>query len=148
VLKPPGFQLSLHLLGSKSEVSPTVYQSKFNELLSQYDGYTCIFTDESKSGEAVGCAAIVASRVCKKRLPNNSIFSTEARGILLAQDRIHRSTGSQLLFFTDSLSCLQSSKSRPLTPSYCRDFISRAWSNIRWFKCCFFVSSWSCRTGR
>jgi len=29
VLRPPGFQLSLHLLGSKSEVSPTVYQSKF-----------------------------------------------------------------------------------------------------------------------
>jgi len=26
VLKPPGFQLSLHLLGNKSEVSPTVYQ--------------------------------------------------------------------------------------------------------------------------
>jgi len=35
VLKPPGFQLSLHRLGNKSEFSPTVYQSKFNELLSQ-----------------------------------------------------------------------------------------------------------------
>jgi len=35
VLKPPEFQLSLHLLGNKSEVSPTVYQSTFNELLSQ-----------------------------------------------------------------------------------------------------------------
>jgi len=38
VLKPPGFQLSLHLLGNKLEVSPTVYQSKFNEIISQYDG--------------------------------------------------------------------------------------------------------------
>jgi len=53
VLKPPGFQLSLHLLGNKSEVSPTVYQSIFNELLSQYDSYTRIFTDGSKNGELV-----------------------------------------------------------------------------------------------
>jgi len=72
VLNPPGFQLSLHLHRNKSEVSPTVYQSKFNEFFSQYDVYTRIFTDGSKSGEAVGSAAIVASRLCKKRLPNNS----------------------------------------------------------------------------
>jgi len=62
VLKPSGFQLSLHLLGNKLEVSPTVYQSKFNEFLSQYDGYTRIFTDVSKSGVDVGSAAIMASR--------------------------------------------------------------------------------------
>jgi len=115
VLKSTGFQLSLHLLGNKSEVSPTVYQSKFNELLSQYDGYTRIFTDGSKSGEAVGSAAIVASRVCKKRLPNNSaIFTAEACRILLALDTIHWSTGSQLLFLSDSLSCLQSLQNRDL----------------------------------
>jgi len=80
VLKQPGFQLFLHLLGTKSEVSPTVFQSKFNELLSQYDDYTRIFTDGFRIGEAVGSAAIVASRLCKKHLPNNSsIFSAEAR---------------------------------------------------------------------
>jgi len=40
------------------------------------------------------CTVNVASRVCKKRLPNNwSIFSVEARGIL-----VHQSTDSQLLF--------------------------------------------------
>jgi len=33
VLKPPGFELYLHLLGNKSEGSSTVYQSKLNELL-------------------------------------------------------------------------------------------------------------------
>jgi len=31
----------------------------------------------------------------------------------------------------------KSSKSRPLTPSYCRDFMSCAWFNIRWFQCFF-----------
>jgi len=57
--------------------------------------------------KAVGSAAIVASRLCKKRLPNNSsIFSAEARGMLLALDMIQRSTGSQFLFLSNSLSCL------------------------------------------
>jgi len=88
-------------------------QSNFNELLSQYVGYTRNFTDGSKSGEAVGSAAIVASQLCEKRLPiNSSIFSAEARGILLALDMKHRSTGSQLLFLSDSLSCLQSLQNR------------------------------------
>jgi len=71
VLKPPGYQLSLHLLGKKSEVSSTVYKSKFNKLLSQYDGYTRIFTDGSKIGEAAGSVASMASLLRKKRLPNN-----------------------------------------------------------------------------
>jgi len=31
--------------GLKSEVAPSVFQSKFYELFSQYDGYTRIFTD-------------------------------------------------------------------------------------------------------
>jgi len=51
----------------------------------------------------------MASRICKKRLPNNlSIFSTEGHGILMELDMIHQSTGSQLLFLSDSPSCLQS----------------------------------------
>jgi len=115
-MKSTGFQVYLHLLGNKFEVSPTVYQSKFNELLFQYDGYTHIFTDGSKNEEAVGSAAIMASRLCKKRLPNNSsIFSAEARGILLTLDMIYLSTGSQLLFLSDSLSCLQSLQNRDLS---------------------------------
>jgi len=116
VLKPPGFQLSLHLLGNTSEISPTVYQSKFNELLSQCDGYARIFTDGSKSGEVVGSAAIVASRL---------------------------STGSQFLFLSDSFVPAKSPKLRPFTPSYCRNYMSCAWFNIRWF----YVGSWSCWTG-
>jgi len=142
VLKSQGFQLSLHLLWNKSEVSPTVYQSKFNKLISQYDGFTRIFTDGCKFGEAVGSAAIVTSRSCKKRLPNNSsIFSAEACGILLALDMIYLSTCSQLLFLSDPLSCLQSLQIRDLSPSDCRDFVSCAWSNIRWYQFCFYMGS-------
>jgi len=58
----------------------------------------------------------MASRLCKKRLPDNSsVFSAEARGILLALDMIHRSTGSQFLFLSDCLSCLQSLQNRDLS---------------------------------
>ena len=88
-LKPASFDFSLHLLVNKSEVTPNVYQSTFNEPVSQYDGYTRIFTDGSQIGEAVGAAAIVGSQVSKKRLPNgSSIFSAEARGLLVALDMV------------------------------------------------------------
>jgi len=70
----------MYLLRNNSEVFTTVFQSQFNECLSQYDGYTCTFTDVSMIREPVGAAAIVESRVSKKRLSNNSpIFSSEAR---------------------------------------------------------------------
>ena len=62
-LKAASFEFSLHLLGNKSEVTPNVYQTTFNELVSQYDGYTRIFTDGYQIGEAVGAAAIVGSQV-------------------------------------------------------------------------------------
>ena len=83
---------------------PDVYQSKFNELSSQYVGYTRVFTDGSKIGEAVGAAGIVESRVSLKRLPNNaSIFSAEARGLLLALDLISKPAGGRFIFLSDSL---------------------------------------------
>jgi len=61
VLKPPGLQFTMHDLWKKSDVSSTVFQSKANELLSQLDGYTHIFTDGSMIGEAAESAAIMAS---------------------------------------------------------------------------------------
>ena len=79
VLKAPQYQFSLSLLGSKSEVSPTLYKAKLNELLSDYDGFTRIFTDGSKIGEAAGAAAILAPHLSNKRLPNHSsIIKAEA----------------------------------------------------------------------
>jgi len=87
LMTPPGFQLSLDIHGGKSDVSPTVFQGKFDELLSQFDVYTSTITDISKIGEALGAASIMAFQVFKKRLPNNlSVFSKETRKILLALD--------------------------------------------------------------
>jgi hypothetical protein len=116
VLKAPEFQFSLLSLGSKSDVSPTVYQAQFKELASAYIGYTRIFTDGSKIGEAAGAAAILASHVSNKRLPNHSsIFTAESRAILLALEMAQRFASKQFLFLSDSLSCLQSPRSRDLS---------------------------------
>jgi ribonuclease HI len=125
-LKAPSFQLDLQLLGSKCEVPPTVYQSKFNEIVSQFSGYTRIFTDGSQIGEAVGAAAILESNVSCKRLPNNSsIFSAEARGLLLALDMIRQTPGGKFLFLTDSLSCLQSLQSCDLSQPLISEILCR-----------------------
>jgi len=83
------------------------------------------------SREAVGSAAIVASRLCKKRLPNNSsIFSAEARGILLALDMIHWSTDSQFLFLSDSLSCLQSLQNQDLSHPLIAEILCHVHSSV------------------
>ena len=125
-LKPADFEFSLHLLGNKSEVTPNVCQSTFNELVSLYDGYTRIFTDGPQIGEAVGAAAIVGSQVSKKRLPNgSSIFQLKARGLLMALDIVHQSADRQLLFLSDSLSCLQSLKNRDLSHPLIADILCR-----------------------
>jgi len=58
ILKAPMFVLTLHLLGSKSEIPPAVFIARFNELLSTYDDNTRIFTDGSKDGPAVEAAAV------------------------------------------------------------------------------------------
>jgi len=123
-LKLASFDFSLHLLGSKTDVTPSLYQSTYNELVSQYDGYTRIFTDGSQIGDAVGAAAIVGSMVTKKRLPNgSSIFSAEARGILMALDMVQQPSDRKLLFLSDSLSCLQSLKNRDLTHPLIADIL-------------------------
>jgi len=80
---PPVLQISMHLLGNKSEVSPTVRQSKFNKLLYLYDVYIRMF-------------------------PNGSRIET--RGILLTLDMLPQSTGSQLQFISDSVTSARSSK--------------------------------------
>jgi len=83
-------------------------------------------TDGSKIGEAVWFADIMASQLCKKRLPNNSsIFSAEAHGILLALDMIHWSTGSQLLFRSDSFSWLHSLQNWDLSHPLIAEIVCR-----------------------
>jgi len=83
LLKTPGFQLFLHLFGNKSRGFSYCSPIKIQRT-SLYDMVILTFSlMDLKSGDAVGSAAIVASRLWKKRLTNNtSIFLADARGIL------------------------------------------------------------------
>jgi len=40
VLKAPQYQFVLSSLGNRSEISPTMYEARLNELPADYDGYT------------------------------------------------------------------------------------------------------------
>ena len=114
-LKPPKFIFDVHEIGSKSEIPPEVFKSKVNEILVSYDGYLRIYTDGSKAGTAVAAAAISGPRLLIKRLPNgSSIFSAEARAILLALNIADMSANERILILSDSMSCLQSIESQKL----------------------------------
>ena len=115
LLHPPRFDYTLYNIGTKSNTSPELYLSFYREMLSTYEGYLKLYTDGSKKDRAVAAAAVTEHTIRVKRLPNNaSIFSAEARAILLALDIIKQSTNRQFLILSDSLSCLQAIENRNL----------------------------------
>lgn len=115
LLKSAVFVYSLHHIGSKDETSPDIYRSKFYELMSAFSGYEHIYTDGSKDGTAVAAAAIWNGHTLSQRLPDNaSIFSAEARAVVLALDFVRQSRNRSHLILSDSLSCLQSIQNRNL----------------------------------
>jgi kelch-like protein 2/3 len=67
-----------------------------------------IYTDGSKTGEAVGCAAVCNGDVKSMRLPNQcNIYTAELHAIRLAYDFIRRSREASFAIYSDSLSSLQ-----------------------------------------
>jgi ribonuclease HI len=126
LLEPPEFIYALHHSGSKSEVPPHVFQSELNAILSEIDGFTRLYTDGSKDGASVAAAAICGPRVFIKRLPNNSsVFSAEARAILLALDAMDMFNNDRFVLLTDSMSCLQSIENRKLNHPLILDIVVR-----------------------
>jgi hypothetical protein len=115
LLKPPEFIYTLRNIGTKSQVPPDLFKSKLNVLLADFDGFQRIYTDGSKAGPAVAAAAMSGPKLLVKRLTNNSsIFSAEARGILLALSIIEFAARDEFLILIDSLSCLQSIENQKL----------------------------------
>jgi hypothetical protein len=99
----------LHQLGGKSQIAPDLFRSKFNEILTAFDGYERIYTDASKDGPAVAAAGMSRLVTRVNRLPNDaSIFSGEARAILLALNVVEQARSDKFVVMSDSLSCLQS----------------------------------------
>ena len=66
-----------------------------------------IYTDGSKTENAVGCAALMGNTSLKEHLPStSSIYTAELRAILLAFKLINKSSKEHFVICTDSLSSL------------------------------------------
>ena len=99
----------------KSDTNPDLFKSKYNEIKSIYKDHYSIYTDGSKDGATVGCAATSQLHQSKLRLPNNAtIFSAEAKAIDLALNFVSKYKEDKYIIFSDSFSVLQSIKNRKM----------------------------------
>jgi ribonuclease HI len=109
-LHRPRVLLSLHT-GVKSEIPPQVLKEEFNVFLSGEMDSTHIYTDGSKDHTGTACAAVSNGRLLLCRLPSEaSIFTAEARAIILALKIVQSTNDTKFFIFSDSLSCLQAIK--------------------------------------
>ena len=85
-------------------------KSRFNELKSNYNNSTYIYTDGSKNDMRVGCAVVSDNYLENMRIPGGfSIFTAEAKAIDLALDFIADcEISNNFIIFSDSLSALKS----------------------------------------
>ena len=107
-IRKPTIDLSLHS-EKKSESNPHQLKQNFHELQSYYSDHEHIYTDGSKDGERVGCAATKYDDCKKMRIPDgSSVFTAEAKAIDLALDFVNNCTYTdKFVIFSDSLSVLQ-----------------------------------------
>ena len=85
---------------SKTKTNPIIFQEKFFDIQNNLPDHHHIYTDESKKGMEVGCAAIFQNQEPLKCLPNeSSISSAKVTDIDLAMSIIanHKSSKSVLL---------------------------------------------------
>ena len=108
-INKPKLLFDLHS-SKKSETSPIIMKSNFQELKSHYMDYKHIYTDGSKDDMKVGCAVVSDDFTETMRIPDgSSIFTPEAKAIDLALDLIADcETSNEFVIFSDSLSVLKS----------------------------------------
>ena len=93
----------------KKTTSPDIFQSKFNEIISEYDGYLHLYTDGSKQNEKAAFAVHTNIKPIGFRLPNYSqIFTAETDAIYMALEMIKysRRQNQSFVIFSDSKSLL------------------------------------------
>jgi ribonuclease HI len=126
LLRDAQFDYTLHDIGCKSDTPPEVFRARFNEVIAVYGGFSRMYTDGSKEDAAVAAAAVTESAVLVKRLPDHSsIFSVEARAILLTLDAAMQSANDRFVVLSDSLSCLQAIQNRKLNNALILDIVCR-----------------------
>ena len=108
-LRPLSLNTDLHRL-PKAHTNPDVYDQHFQLLLhTTYSNFYAVYTDGSKTGDAVGAAAV--SRLVSRNValpPEASIFAAELHAIHLALDIVASLNFNNYVIFSDSLSALQS----------------------------------------
>jgi ribonuclease HI len=106
-LHPPKVVLSLHT-GVKAETNPQLLKAQFNVFLSGELDSVHIYTDGSKDHTGTASAAVSNGRLLLCRLPDEaSIFTAEARAVILALKIVETTHANKFIIFSDSLSCLQ-----------------------------------------
>ena len=103
----------------KGEIANTVFQQRLYKIFDDFQGFSRIFTDGSRSQDGrVGAAAVLMQNppyILKHRLVNgSSIFSAELQAILLALKHIYQSQEYNFLILSDSLSALQALENNKL----------------------------------
>lgn len=112
----PEVDLSLTKL-KKSTTSNAEYLELLGTLMEHYDSYFKIYTDGSKSNDAVGCAFVSNEGTGSQRLQDEvSIFTAEATAISNAVAFAAKCRKKKILILSDSLSVLTSLKNL-----YCTD---------------------------
>jgi ribonuclease HI len=114
VLNPPWHIPSFNFLHpfnkyDKVSTADIVYQQLFNAHRQSYSSHIPVFTDGSKAGKYVGCAYIIRDKYYNYKLhPSFTIFTAEILAILKALEQISLYHKDNYIFYTDSLSVLES----------------------------------------
>ena len=95
---------------SKAKKHPSTYQEKFRNILQHHPDHLYVLTDGSKDNNKTVCAAVLNKTILKKALPmESSIFTAEARAIVLVLKIISKSKHKKFILFSESL-CLAIAK--------------------------------------
>ena len=113
-LAVPNVNLSCKI-GKKDCTNAFDFLTQFYMIANVYSNYQFIYTDGSKSGDKVGCAAVTTGSPYKIRLPDRcSVYTAELQAIKLALIHIKRSRQNDFVICSDSLSALQAIENRDI----------------------------------
>ena len=93
----------------KESTPPHVYKDKFQQIMSEYQGYSIIYTDGSKKGSRTSAAAVLPyDMFLQERLrDNSSIYSGEGVSIIKSLKWMKASWLKKFIICSDSLSLLE-----------------------------------------
>ena len=101
-INQPIIKLDLTKL-SKTKTHPITFQENFLNIRNNFPDHHHIYTDGSKQGMKVGCAAVFQNQELLKRLPNeSSIYSAEVIAIDLVMNIIANHKSSKFIIYSDS----------------------------------------------